>query len=163
MWWNFIIKKKRERKCPMGVVDVIFLAIGGEEWQLPWLLWRVHLIVIAQTMFSYSTPQWCQESTTNAQKGQLKRYKNEQNVPRSQRGKKIFFFLILLFWRPSRKYCLNMAASKGFFLKMWQLWRIFFQKSLCSRHTTLQYLGGLCTNFLYYFFKCWNFQFFLFF
>jgi hypothetical protein len=44
----------------MGVVDVIFLAIGGgpgEEWQLPWLLWRVHLIVIAQTIFSYSTPQ----------------------------------------------------------------------------------------------------------
>jgi hypothetical protein len=29
----------------MGGVDVIFLAIGGEERQLPWLLWRVYLIV----------------------------------------------------------------------------------------------------------------------
>jgi hypothetical protein len=47
----------KERKCPMGVVDVIFLAIGGDERQMPWLLWRVHLIVIAQTIFSYSTPQ----------------------------------------------------------------------------------------------------------
>ncbi len=56
-----------------------------------------------------------------------------------------------MFWRLSRKYCLNMATSKGFFLKMWQLWRIFSQKNLCSLHTILQYLGGLHAKFLFYF------------
>ncbi len=53
-----------------------------------------------------------------------------------------------------------MATSKGFFLKMWQLWRICFQKNLCSLHTILQYLGGLGTNYILNFLNAEIFSFF---